>query len=113
MLAETIAKGGHLLLNVGPEADGSIPEMQARALRDAGAWVHAHAEVVFDSQPFEHSGRRNHMAHAAGVSPRPGVTRLNVVDTANRPARRRGSRRRIGGRGAPRRRRASLVVDPR
>jgi len=45
LLVETVAKGGHLLLNVGPAADGTIPETQARVLRDAGEWVRAHADV--------------------------------------------------------------------
>jgi alpha-L-fucosidase len=83
MLVETIAKGGHLLLNVGPEADGTIPEIQSRALRDAGAWVHAHADVVHDSQPFVHPGEGSTWMTAGGSST-PGVTRLHVVDTANR-----------------------------
>jgi alpha-L-fucosidase len=32
MRAETLAQGGNLLINVGPMADGTIPELQARAL---------------------------------------------------------------------------------
>ncbi|HEX4493083.1 MAG TPA: alpha-L-fucosidase [Acidimicrobiia bacterium] len=83
MLVETVAKGGHLLLNVGPEADGSIPELQSRALRDAGVWVHAHADVIHDSQPFANVGEGSTWM-MAGASRSPGVTRLHVVDTANR-----------------------------
>jgi alpha-L-fucosidase len=90
MLVETIAKGGHLLLNVGPEADGSIPELQSRALRDAGAWVHTYADVVHDSQPFAHPGEGSTWM-MTGASPAAGVTRLHVVDTANR------ERVRVGG----------------
>lgn len=33
---EVTAGGGNLLLNVGPRADGSIPENQAQALGDFG-----------------------------------------------------------------------------
>ena len=39
LLVETVAKGGNLLLNVGPNADGTVPDLQASVLRDAGAWV--------------------------------------------------------------------------
>ena len=35
LLTEVVAKGGNLLLNVGPAADGTIPELQAAPLRDA------------------------------------------------------------------------------
>jgi alpha-L-fucosidase len=83
MLVETIAKGGHLLLNVGPEADGSIPMVQSRALRDAGAWVHAHADVVHESQPLPFPGEGTTWL-TRGASPEPGITRVNVVDVANR-----------------------------
>ena len=84
LLVETIAKGGHLLLNVGPEADGSIPEIQSRALRDAGAWVHAHADVVHESQPFSVPGEGSTWITIAPGARAPGVTRLNVVDTEPR-----------------------------
>ena len=63
MLVETVAKAGHLLLNVGPNADGTIPEIQSRALRDAGAWVNAHADVVHDSQPYAVPRRRVDVDH--------------------------------------------------
>jgi alpha-L-fucosidase len=52
MLTEVVAKGGNLLLNIGPKADGSVPEIQTRVLRDAGAWVHANAEAIHGSRPF-------------------------------------------------------------
>ncbi|MGZ6974881.1 MAG: alpha-L-fucosidase [Acidimicrobiia bacterium] len=52
MLTEVVAKGGNLLLNIGPKADGSIPDVQARVLRDAGTWVNAHAEAIHGSRPF-------------------------------------------------------------
>ena len=53
MLTEVVAKGGNLLLNVGPKADGTIPEIQTRVLRDAGAWVNANADAIHGSRPFE------------------------------------------------------------
>ncbi len=84
LLVETIAKGGHLLLNIGPEADGSIPEIQSRALLDAGAWVHAHAEVVHESQPFATPGEGSTWVTTAPGAGERGATHLNVVDTAAR-----------------------------
>jgi alpha-L-fucosidase len=86
MLVETVAKGGHLLLNVGPEADGTIPEIQSRALRDAGGWINAHADVVHESQPFVAPGEGSTwITRAPGSASMPrGVVALNVVDTASR-----------------------------
>ncbi len=52
MLTEVVAKGGNLLLNVGPKSDGTIPEIQTRVLREAGAWVNANADAIHGSRPF-------------------------------------------------------------
>ncbi|QUD86729.1 alpha-L-fucosidase [Phenylobacterium montanum] len=47
-----VAKNGNLLLNVGPMADGTIPEPQARRLKAFGDWLGAHGEAIYGSQPW-------------------------------------------------------------
>ena len=42
MLADVTRRGGNLLLNVGPMADGTIPPAQAERLHGIGAWLRAH-----------------------------------------------------------------------
>ncbi|TRY18255.1 alpha-L-fucosidase [Tessaracoccus rhinocerotis] len=37
--ADIVSRGGRLLLNVGPEASGAIPEVQLRTLRGFGEWM--------------------------------------------------------------------------
>ena len=66
LLVETVAKGGNLLLNVGPNADGTVPELQARILRDAGAWIRAHAEAIHGSTRFDRPGDGQHWYTQAG-----------------------------------------------
>lgn len=39
MLAETATNAGNLLLNVGPMADGTIPQASIEILREAGDWL--------------------------------------------------------------------------
>jgi alpha-L-fucosidase len=56
MLVETVAKGGNLLLNVGPNADGSLPAIQERLLRDSGEWVRANADAIHGSTRFDVPG---------------------------------------------------------
>ncbi len=47
MLCECASKGGNLLLNVGPEADGQLPaEFITRAL-DIGRWLDVHGEAIY------------------------------------------------------------------
>ncbi|MCP5535507.1 MAG: alpha-L-fucosidase [Akkermansiaceae bacterium] len=43
------AKGGNLLLNVGPYADGSWPQGSTDLLLQMGKWNKAHAEAVYDT----------------------------------------------------------------
>jgi alpha-L-fucosidase len=42
MLEDVTSRGGNLLLNVGPMADGTIPPAQAERLRGIGHWLRAH-----------------------------------------------------------------------
>jgi alpha-L-fucosidase len=56
LLVETVAKGGNLLLNVGPNADGTLAAIQERVLRESGAWVRAHAEAIHGSTRFDEFG---------------------------------------------------------
>lgn len=54
MLTETASKAGNLLLNVGPKADGTIPQETCNILREAGAWVRRNGESIYGSSrsPF-------------------------------------------------------------
>jgi alpha-L-fucosidase len=56
LLVETVAKGGNLLLNVGPNADGTLAAIQERALRESGAWIRAHADAIHGSTRFDEPG---------------------------------------------------------
>ncbi len=52
LLTEVVAKGGHLLLGIGPEADGTVPELQAERLRDAGRWIGRYGSLLNTSTPW-------------------------------------------------------------
>jgi len=52
--AETRAKGGNLLLNVGPRPDGSIPTAQEDRVRELGLWNFVNREAVLDVRPCPH-----------------------------------------------------------
>ncbi len=56
LLTEVVAKGGHLLLDIGPAADGTIPELQRRPLLDAGEWIRSHQRLVDEAVPWDSWG---------------------------------------------------------
>ena len=49
-LIDVISKGGNLLLNVGPKADGSIPDGDRRILEDLADWMAVNGEAIQGSK---------------------------------------------------------------
>ena len=41
------SKGGNYLLNVGPDADGAIPQPSQDVLRKVGAWLKVNGEAIY------------------------------------------------------------------
>jgi len=50
-LAEAVSRGGNLLLNISPQGDGSLPDVQLSRLRDLGEWIATHGEAVIGARP--------------------------------------------------------------
>lgn len=46
-LVECVSKGGNLLLNVGPDARGNIPEQSLSILADIGAWMRKNSGSIY------------------------------------------------------------------
>lgn len=51
-LVDVVSKGGNLLLNVGPKADGTIPEGDRRILEDLGSWMSVNKEAILGAKPW-------------------------------------------------------------
>ena len=45
-LVECVSKGGNLLLNVGPDAKGNIPDESVQILKEIGAWMKKNSESI-------------------------------------------------------------------
>ena len=54
LLCDIVSKGGNLLLNVGPDAQGRIPDEAARTLRGVGGWMKVNGEAIYGTtaSPF-------------------------------------------------------------
>jgi alpha-L-fucosidase len=51
IFADVVSNGGNLLLDIGPRADGTIPEQQVRVLKELGAWNRKHEAAIFGTRP--------------------------------------------------------------
>jgi len=56
LLIDVVSKNGNLLLNVGPRADGSIPDEQRRILGELGAWLATNGEAIYGTRPWTRFG---------------------------------------------------------
>lgn len=57
VLVDCISKGGNLLLDIGPKADGTIPTEQENILKELGKWTSKHQEAIYKTCqgiPYDH-----------------------------------------------------------
>ena len=53
---DIVSKNGSLLLNIGPRADGTIPEREQEMLREIGAWLRINGEAIYGTRPWKKFG---------------------------------------------------------
>ena len=92
LLIQTVSENGNLLINVGPRADGTIPENQASRLLYLGDWMQVNGEAVYGTHPCPErkngetlpGGETAYYTQKNGVRylfldhPRPGCSRLRL-----------------------------------
>lgn len=74
-LCDIVSKGGNYLLNVGPTAEGLIPQPSVERLQAMGAWLASHGEAI-------HSTRSGPLQGMSGLrsTARPGRVYLHVLE---------------------------------
>ncbi len=54
-LIDIVSKNGRLLLNIGPKADGTIPEEDRRISLEIGDWLKVNGEAIYGTKPWRNA----------------------------------------------------------
>jgi alpha-L-fucosidase len=80
-LVDIVGKGGNFLLNVGPTAEGVIPEPSVQRLREVGQWMRINGEAIYGTRLWNPNAKYDPHAEAAAFGPGPEERPVTKTDS--------------------------------
>ncbi|MCC6539668.1 MAG: alpha-L-fucosidase [Bryobacterales bacterium] len=85
MLVDLVSRGGNLLLDIGPDGDGTIPVIMEQRLAEIGSWLRVNGEAIYGTRP-----RKMTRQWSAGEQPKTEynkehATQYDVTKLAGKP----------------------------
>jgi alpha-L-fucosidase len=81
MFVDIVAHGGNLLLNVGPNADGTVPFVQAQRLLALGWWLRTNGDAIYGTRPWTRTDGTTSEGHDIRYTTRDGAVFAIVCGT--------------------------------
>lgn len=81
---DIVAKNGNLLIGIGPDENGAIPEQQLSPLRGLGTWLRVNGDAVIGTRPWLSAEATTTEGGAVRFTRRDGVVNAILLDVSAR-----------------------------